>query len=234
MSNEQQLAERHRLRERVAGLYSPKEDEIQWVLTNWVTDIDRASFTHLKKTGKVKKELKELAREQRAAKNPLSQVLLTCEYIGEKFLQPTEDQYFDAVKEEDTFAIVFWDDLSYGIKIPIGGIHIAERRRIDQTPLDNLDWTAIRLSESFIGKISYKQAATFRLRLSEEEVYLQRLLREDPSGFSIVDHYVDVVFEESLTNADSSLPRVAKYIRAGTGLARKIYKEVYPFTEGLC
>lgn len=58
-------------------------------------------------------------------------------------------------------------------------------------------------------------------------------LKEDPSGFSLIDYVVDEMLQKEFNLAVPRSLAVPEFVRAGADFARKVYKEIYPLSEGL-
>lgn len=66
--------------------------------------------------------------------------------------------------------------------------------------------------------------------------YAQRAadkLKEDPTGFSLIDYVVDEMLQKEFKLVVSRSFAVPEFVWAGADFARRVYKEIYPFTENL-
>lgn len=230
--SEQGQVDTEQFRKEVGKVFQPSKHEIDLATQQFFLPFKRDVFTFLEKNEKVQIELGNHKLDlEKTSKFIHPRVGISSNYINERFISIAFKARQYAIDDGFAPGIVFWIDLISGLSSPIGGLLLAESSKDEKT---DTTWAGIRIYEDSSGKrFSYDQAASARLGLLAEDKKVESLLKQDPTGFSVVDYYVDTVLKESLVEPELKPLCVPEYAIAGGNLAREIYHKIYPLTENL-
>ncbi|MBI1982469.1 MAG: hypothetical protein HYY87_04220 [Candidatus Levybacteria bacterium] len=132
---------------------------------------------------------------------------------------------------------LFYDYLT-GISSTTGVIEIAEKaigetsEQATKTIANHLDF-ADKVAEALTTEgLALDRQINMFLGARRMRERFAKLLEQDPSGFILVDHIVDMLRPSLASNPSKSTSScVPEFVAAGARLAQKTYKLIYPLTE---
>lgn len=124
-------------------------------------------------------------------------------------------------------SLASWFDIEYGVRETVSRIFVAERAIAEgpDAPITDI------VNHSPRDSVSAVDDAEYYLHLQKIVSEAVALLKEDPSGFLLLDTFVGQL--KAGQTRFISPDRTPEFVVAGAELAQRIYKEIYPLSERL-
>lgn len=216
---------------RQTTLYKPSEQDINFLIASriepykqQIATITQAQQSELR--GQLT-DFREFLRKQTGV-NP-SRPILCARVLSETLSKSLNQMALDSHQAGNKSDFVFWFDVAHGITVTASAIILAEEYIRDNA--DNIITDRIVRFEEYKEKPTAPDVETERyLAMRAEGKEYADLLIEDPSGFLLVDTFVELVKQYKMRIMPHQIPQ---YVVAGSELAQAAYKATYPWTENL-
>lgn len=181
----------------------------------------------------VRQQLAYLRKEvMDTGENP-SRPQVCSRYLLQGIVVPLQDTVFDTYREGGPEDFVFWHDVRFGVNYVLSRIVIAEssiRGDADRQAIEGIDSVQRKLGVS----ASLSRQTEAYLRMTSEATGAELLLRQDPSGFLLIEETLKQLRNpRSRTHDQKTIMEslVPDYILAGAGFAQKAYRQIYPLSD---
>lgn len=225
---EKESRERINLRIRRDEAGNPSQEQIDYVMQEVVPLVRSGFIDGIGEPRRVFDDLSKFKLDEQKNGTSLSRPLL-CAYT--LFLYEVCDKFIGLARradsENDIEQFRFFFDFGRGSELVLHSIFGAEEGLSDRGEESRLEATSLA---SKMLDISTGEAAEGYLRMKRDETYSLGLLRQDPSGFLLLDSVVEKV------KADSDFHiglHTKEYVLAGAEVARDLYKKIYEIAAPL-